>query len=91
MQLNLRQQKTATPAPQILDWSNTSDLKPLQQEYQPDTWVHLLELPSTFSYDQALLLCQVSEDEWVAWIPAHGEALLHTRQFMWTNDAARNR
>lgn len=54
---------------------------PPQQEFQDDTWVKLLELPSTFSYDEALLLCQSSEDEWVAWIPGHGEAVLHVSQF----------
>jgi hypothetical protein len=52
-----------------------------QQEFQADTWVHLLELPSTFSFDEALLLCQISEDQWAAWIPDYGEAVLHTRQF----------
>lgn len=52
-----------------------------QQKLQASTWVKLLELPSTFSFDEALLLCQVTEDEWLAWIPDHGEALLNTRQF----------
>jgi len=32
-------------------------------------------------FDEALLLCQTSENEWVAWIPDHGEAVLNTRQF----------
>ncbi|GAX40110.1 hypothetical protein NIES4075_10720 [Tolypothrix sp. NIES-4075] len=52
-----------------------------QQKLQASTWVKLLELPSTFSFDEALLLCQVTEDEWLAWIPDHGEELLNTRQF----------
>ncbi|MBW4446486.1 MAG: hypothetical protein KME38_06290 [Spirirestis rafaelensis WJT71-NPBG6] len=52
-----------------------------QQKLQASTWVKLLELPSAYSFDQALLLCQVTEDEWLAWIPDHGEALLNTRQF----------
>ena len=69
------------PQRQNLDWSNKSYVNLSQQEFQADTWVHLLELPSTFSFDEALLLCQISEDEWVAWIPDHGEAVLHTRQF----------
>ena len=64
-----------------LDWSIKPYLNWSHQEFQTDTWVHLLELPSAFSYDEALLLCQLSEDEWVAWIPNHGEAVLHTRQF----------
>jgi hypothetical protein len=52
-----------------------------QQKLQASTWVKLLELKSAFSFDEALLLCQVTEDEWLAWIPDHGEALLNTRQF----------
>ena len=63
----------------------TSSIKPYDnsspQEFQADTWVHLLELKSTFSFDEALLLCQISDDEWVAWIPDHGEAVLHTHEF----------
>ena len=44
-------------------------------------WVQLLELPNPFSFNEALLLCQRSEDQWVAWIPNHGEAVLNTHQF----------
>jgi hypothetical protein len=51
-------------------------------DYQDSTWVQLLELPNPYSHDEALLLCQQSEDEWVAWIPDHGEAVLHTSQFI---------
>jgi len=58
----------------MLDWSTKPD-------YEPSTWVHLLERPSPFSFDEALLLCQHSDDEWLAWIPEHGEAVLHTSQF----------
>ncbi len=65
---------------QNLDWTNKSYVNLSQPEFQPGTWVHLLELPSTFSFDEALLLCQ-SDDGWVAWIPNHGEAMLHTSQF----------
>jgi len=32
--------------------------------------------PTDFSADEALLLCQASETEWVAWVPDHGEILL---------------
>lgn len=69
------------PQSQNLNWSNKSYVNQPQQEFQADTWVHLLELPSPFSFDEALLLCQSSENEWVAWIPSHGEAVLNTRQF----------
>lgn len=51
------------------------------EPYQASTWVHLMELPSPFSHDEALLLCQHSEDEWIVWIPDHGEAVLNERQF----------
>jgi len=51
------------------------------QQLKASTWVKLLQLPNPFSFDEALLLCPVSEDEWLVWIPDHGEALLHTRQF----------
>ncbi|MBV8882795.1 MAG: hypothetical protein JO235_02165 [Chroococcidiopsidaceae cyanobacterium CP_BM_RX_35] len=69
------------PLWQNLDWSSKRDVKPSQQKFQADTWVHLLELPNPFSFDEALLLCQQSEDEWVAWIPDHGEAVLNVSQF----------
>lgn len=48
---------------------------------QPNTWVQLLELPHPFAHEEALLLCQHSESEWVAWIPDFGEAILNTKQF----------
>lgn len=69
------------PQRQNLDWSTKPYFNLSSQEFQDDTWVHLLELPSRFSFDEALLLCQLSEDQWLAWIPDHGEAVLHTRQF----------
>jgi hypothetical protein len=54
---------------------------PTPTEHQASTWVHLLEPPSAFSYDEALLVCQQSEDEWLAWVPEHGEVVLHINQF----------
>ncbi|HEY9812759.1 MAG TPA: hypothetical protein V6D31_04385 [Candidatus Sericytochromatia bacterium] len=57
-----------------LYWSN-------EQKYEASTWVQLLNPPHPFSYDEALLLCQQSEDEWIAWIPEHGEIVLRTSQF----------
>ena len=50
---------------------------------QSDTWVRLLE-PESFNPlgdDEALLLCQISNWEWAAWIPAHGEAVINIEQF----------
>ncbi|PSB00605.1 hypothetical protein C7B64_22605, partial [Merismopedia glauca CCAP 1448/3] len=55
-------------------WSTTN-------RCEASTWVHLLESPSPLGYQEALLLCPHSEDEWVAWIPDHGEEVLHISQF----------
>jgi hypothetical protein len=63
-----------------LDWSSKSDLKSLQ-DFQSNSWVKLSELPNPYSFDEALLLCQVSRDQWLVWIPDHGEAQLHISQF----------
>ncbi len=48
---------------------------------QPDNWVQLLELFNPYCHDEALLLCQISNWEWVAWIPDHGEAVINIEQF----------
>ena len=45
-------------------------------ECQVNTWVQLKELFSPFSFNEALLLCQHSEDSWLAWIPDYGEAVV---------------
>lgn len=71
------QTRSAKPAPYPscpLNWTR-------QLAYSASTWVHLLELPNPFSYDEAMLLCKHSDEEWLAWIPDHGEAVLHTSQF----------
>ncbi|MGF1937723.1 MAG: hypothetical protein RM347_025590 [Nostoc sp. ChiQUE02] len=51
------------------------------QQLRVSIWVNLLLLPNPFSFDEALLLCPVSADEWLVWIPDHGEAILNIRQF----------
>ena len=61
-----------------LDWSNKNSCK---LTLSPATWVHLLKLPSEYSYDEALLLCDLGEDKWVAWVPNHGETVLDARDF----------
>lgn len=50
---------------------------------QSDTWVQLLETESfsPLCDDEALLLCQISNWEWAAWIPGHGEAVINIEQF----------
>jgi len=32
-------------------------------------------------HNEALLLCEKSETEWIAWVPDHGEAILRVDQF----------
>lgn len=49
--------------------------------YSRDSWVKLIELPSEYSADEALLLCQESPDTWVAWVPDHGEVRLDRSNF----------
>lgn len=80
MKLDVTQQPLNSRANQFTD-SKESDWRKWQQAFQPNTWVHLLERPSPFSFDEALLLCQLSESEWSAWIPDCGEAVLHVSQF----------
>lgn len=63
-----------------LNWLKTSQTNQPPKP-QPNTWVQLLEQPNPYSYGEALLLCEGSENEWIAWIPDHGEAVLHTEQF----------
>jgi hypothetical protein len=52
-----------------------------QITYNRDTWVKLFQLPSAYSANEALLLCQESLDTWVAWIPGYGEILLDRSNF----------
>ncbi|MBW4469160.1 MAG: hypothetical protein KME45_02025 [Stenomitos rutilans HA7619-LM2] len=47
----------------------------------PSTWVKLQSLPTTYCSDEALLLCQQSEQQWLVWIPDYGEILLDRGQF----------
>jgi hypothetical protein len=73
--------------PSSKDWSKLSySPKPylaihFQQESQTYTWVKLLQLPGPFSFDEALLLCPLSIDQWLVWIPDYGETLIHTSNF----------
>jgi hypothetical protein len=45
-----------------------------------NTWVKLHKPIDVFCDDEALLLCQESDLEWIAWIPDYGEAVLHVSQ-----------
>jgi hypothetical protein len=61
-------------------WSKKPDSCTAQPEGQTSTWVQLRERPSPYSHDEALLLCQHSETEWIVWIPEYGEMILHQSQ-----------
>lgn len=56
------------------------------QEISPTVWVQLAVLPNPYSHDQGLLLCRHSDDEWLVWIPDHGEAVLHRSEFYFDAD-----
>ncbi|MBW4579970.1 MAG: hypothetical protein KME42_10415 [Tildeniella nuda ZEHNDER 1965/U140] len=61
------------------------DLQPLTSSTLPAiaplTWVKLLQRPSAYSADEALLLCEAADHQWVAWIPDYGEIVLRREQF----------
>ncbi len=64
-----------------LNCCSEPDSSTAEQEFQASTWVQLREPPSPYSHDEALLLCQHSDTEWMVWIPDHGEMILHRSQF----------
>jgi hypothetical protein len=63
------------------NWSSKSESGTTEPEWHASTWVQLKERPSLYSHDEALLLCQHSDTEWVVWIPEYGEAILDRCQF----------
>lgn len=73
MKRTFSKSKTSLPSP---NWSTKTLVEPLQAA----TWVKLQELPNAYSHDEALLLCQHSDTEWIVWIPDHGEMILHRCQ-----------
>lgn len=82
MKLDSYQQKSSTWSElPTLNWPIKPYIDRSQQQFQPSTWVQLLELPNPFCSDTALLLCQESEDQWLCWIPDYGEIKLYTHQF----------
>ncbi len=62
-------------------WSNQPEQLRTELEEPSSTWVKLQEPPSPYSHDEALLLCQHSDTEWIAWIPDYGEIVIHRGQF----------
>jgi hypothetical protein len=59
--------------------------KSLQISYSPrvevNSWVKLLQWPNSLIHEKALLLYQISPQEWRAWVPGYGEISLNVRQF----------
>lgn len=49
--------------------------------YTRDTWVKLLYPVGDYSFDEAKLLCQESQDAWVVWVPDQGEVVLDKSDF----------
>jgi hypothetical protein len=82
-QLQQPQVKFWVSSQQILTFPNRSiteaELAPT--DFQVSTWVRLMQPLSPYSFEEALLLCQESADQWRAWIPNYGEAVLSTSQF----------
>ncbi|MGL5065152.1 MAG: hypothetical protein ACRC62_34720 [Microcoleus sp.] len=63
-------------------WEKLSDRSNVPApKYVPSTWVKLYYPPTAFSFDEAWLLCQCTEDKWLAWIPDYGEILLSAHEF----------
>ncbi|MEP0779029.1 hypothetical protein NDI39_15575 [Microcoleus sp. ZQ-A2] len=62
-------------------WSSKPEVNTVKSECSSSTWVKLQECPSPYSHDEALLLCQHSDSEWMAWVPGYGEIVLHRSQF----------
>jgi hypothetical protein len=50
-------------------------------QFAPSMWVKVFNPPTAFSFDEAWLLCEYSENQWLAWIPDYGEILLSTDEF----------
>jgi hypothetical protein len=72
--------ENATPS--VLERAIASGWNPVCHiTYNRDTWVKLLQLPSEYAFDQAKLLCPVSDDTWIAWVPDHGSVTLDRSHF----------
>lgn len=57
-------------------------MAPVEPRFSSSTWVKLRNLPSPYSFDEAMLLCECEEGRWVAWVPDFGEIVLDTNQMM---------
>jgi hypothetical protein len=48
---------------------------------QPNTWVRLRDPLSSYSFEEALLLCEEANGHWQAWVPDFGKTVLQRHQF----------
>ncbi|NEO84818.1 MAG: hypothetical protein F6J87_11275 [Spirulina sp. SIO3F2] len=67
--------------PQLQTTSASANLCIPDLNYTRTSWVKLHHLPNPYSFDEALLLCQESAEQWRAWVPDHGEIMLHHSEF----------
>jgi hypothetical protein len=70
----------------LAEFTKSKSEYPSGLDQQTGQWVHLIALPNEFSYDEALLLTRLSEDEWLAWVPDYGEVTLHLSEFYFAHD-----
>lgn len=81
MRLDRRFEFLSLSSPSPIAQALTTDECSRSESFLPATWVKLVAPLSLFCHDEAMLLCQVSHSEWVAWIPDLGEVTLHASQF----------
>ena len=73
-------QPTSGSVASVRDWEKFGCAVPAPK-LAPSMWVKLFNPPTAFSFDEAWLLCECSEEKWLAWIPDYGEILLSTDEF----------
>jgi hypothetical protein len=76
--------QTPYPACQLPDFGELplSNWNPVCHiTYDRAAWVKLIQPPSEYSFGEAMLLCQETENTWLAWIPDYGEVLLDKSNF----------
>jgi hypothetical protein len=71
------------PAKQMSPFVDPQDFAMLGSDRSTEAiWVKLKASPSPYSYPEALLLCEIGHQEWIAWVPDFGEIRLTTAQFV---------
>lgn len=52
----------------------------------PSSWVQLVQPSPLFGGGEAMLLCQISPCQWLAWMPEYGELILGREEFYLDSD-----